>query len=181
MATDSITTIARPYAKAVFELALEENALNVWSNMLQLMATVAADSDVQALVDSPSVSTSAVVDFFLEVCGKHINEQGNHLLQLLAANDRVLTLPEISAMFECLKAEQEKTLDVEVLAFNALNDKQEKALYSSLKKRLSREINLKVSIDKSLLGGAVVHAGSLVIDGSVRTKLENLNLGLQEA
>jgi F-type H+-transporting ATPase subunit delta len=181
MATDSITTVARPYAKAAFELALEEKSLKAWSAMLYLMANIALNEEVKALVESPGKSAKAVSDFFIDVCGKHINQAGQHFLKVLSENNRLLVLPEICSIFEFLKAEQEKTLEVDVLSFEKLDKQQEKAMHDALKKKLSRDIQLNIKIDKSLLGGAVIQAGSLVIDGSVRTKLDNLNLGLQEA
>lgn len=181
MATESITTVARPYAKALFELALQDKSLEEWSSMLHLLSSIALHDEVKELVVTPGLSSEKVANFFISVCGKHIDKAGQNLVRVLAENDRLLALTEIFGIYEMLKSEQEKTLDVDVKAFSKLDKAQEEQLIDALKDRLSREIHLNVTIDKTLLGGAVIHAGSLVIDGSVRTKLDNLNIGLQEA
>lgn len=181
MATESITTVARPYAKALFELALQDKKLDAWSSMLHLMSTVALHDEVKELVGTPGLSAEKIACLFIDICGKHLDDSGQNLIRVLAENGRLLALPEILGIYEMLKAEQEKTLEVDVKAFEALDKTQEAELIKALKERLAREIHLNVTIDKSLLGGAVIHAGSLVIDGSVKTKLNQLNIGLQEA
>lgn len=181
MATDSINTVARPYAKAVFDIALDKEMLGEWSNMLALMSAVTEDETVKDFIDTPGKTTDEVVSFLTSICADNINESAQNLLQVLAKNRRLQVLTAVFQQFEILKAEQEKLLQVEVTSFSDLTDKQCNEMSQSLKDRLKRDIHLNVTIDKTILGGAVIRAGSLVIDGSVRNKLNALNLGLQEA
>ncbi len=178
MATDSTNTVARPYAKAIFDIALAQNALNEWSKTLHYLAVVVELPDVRAYIETPGKTSEELVAFMQAVCGKDISESHFRLIEVLVDNKRLLVIDAISCLFDALKAEQEKTLDVDVISFDSLNDKQQQSLSESLKKRLNREVQLKVIVDKSILGGAVIHAGSLVIDGSVRSKLDALNIGL---
>jgi F-type H+-transporting ATPase subunit delta len=180
MATESTTTVARPYAKAIFEQALSTHSLAAWSEMLEWMAAVSLNSDVRELTLSPGYSTEEIAGVFIGVGGDKMSEEGKNLIRLLAENKRLLVLPDIKATFELLKAEQEKSVDVEVRSFEQLSDEQAASLSASLAKRLQRDVTLHVEIDKSLLGGAVIKAGDLVIDGTVRGKLHDLGGSLRE-
>ena len=106
------------------------------------------------------------------------DESLNNLIALLATNKRLMLLPEINALYEVHRAEQEKTLAVDVISFSEVSPAQQKQLIESLSQRLQRKVSLKISIDPSLLGGAVIRAGDLVIDGSVRGKLNKLSTDL---
>ena len=106
--------------------------------------------------------------------GDDLNSKGQNFIRLLAENKRLVLLPEIAALYEILKANQEKSVDVEITtAFEISSDIAEK-LANSLRSRLEREINLATKVDQSLLGGAVIRAGDTVIDSSVRGKLTKL-------
>lgn len=89
-----------------------------------------------------------------------------------------MLLPEIKALYEVYRAEQEKILEVDVVSYSELTPAQQQRLSESLSQRLSRKVSLKISIDPSLLGGALIRAGDLVIDGSVRGKLNMLGTSL---
>ena len=168
------TTLARPYAEAVFRLARERKTLKTWSEMLQLVAAVAADSQVAALVDNPRVARERFVAFFLDVCGKKLDKDAANFIRLLSENHRLLLLPEIAALYETLRAQDEGRIEAEVVSASAVSATQLKDIAAALKKRLGRDIDLSTRIDPALIGGIVIRAGDLVIDGSVRGKLRAL-------
>jgi len=169
-----LITLARPYAKAAFETALQDSALDKWSSMIALSAAVAEQSGVSSILSSPSLSSDQIADAFIGVCDDELNEKGKNFVALLAENKRLILLPEISSLFEALKAQQEMSVDVEITtAFEISSDVSNK-LAQALKDRLKREILLTTNVDQSLIGGAVIRAGDNVIDSSVRGKLSKL-------
>ena len=167
-------TIARPYSKAVFELACDKDELAKWSEMLNLAATVISDEGLRALLTSPKVSKSQLGDVVCEICGDNLDQLGANFIRVLAQNRRLDVLPEIAALFEIRKAEFENTVDVEVTSAVPVDAAQQEKIAASLKKRLGRDVRITCEIDESLIGGAVIRARDLVIDGSVRGRLERL-------
>lgn len=176
-------TIARPYAKGLFNHALSRRQLADWSLILQALAQVVLDPKANQFIGNPNSSVELQIRLLWSVLEElrltSIDEESiRSLLSLLAANQRLLLLPAICAQFESLRSEQEKTLTAQVRAFSELSDEQQTLLIRSLSQRLQRHVELDISIDRSLLGGAVIQAGDLVIDGSVRGKLEKLGTEL---
>ncbi|MGL6028477.1 MAG: F0F1 ATP synthase subunit delta [Legionella sp.] len=174
------TTIARPYAKAIFEHALAEKKLAEWSEYLLLLAQSVMTPAAAQFIASPASTDAQQVDLLLSVCNAKVKEDSavSNLVSLLAANNRLMLLPEINALYEVHRAEQEKTLVVDVISFSTVSSAQQEQLIESLSKRLQRKVALNISIDPLLLGGAIIRAGDLVIDGSVRGKLNKLSTGL---
>jgi F-type H+-transporting ATPase subunit delta len=174
------TTIARPYAKAIFESALAESKLAEWSAHLKTLAQAVLTPEAEQFIENPASTVEQHIELLQGVikAGSNKNESINNLVSLLATNKRLILLPEIYALYEALRAEQEKTLDVEVSSFSDLSKTQQERLIESLSQRLQRKVSLKINIDPSLLGGAIIRAGDLVIDGSVRGKLNKLSTGL---
>lgn len=164
-------TLARPYAEAVFRLARERNALAHWSEMLKLAAAVAGDPQMNRLIDNPRVPRERFVEFFLDVCGKKMDKDGANFIRLLAENRRIQLLPEIAALYEQLRAAAEARVEAEVVSAAAVSPEQLKTIAAALKRRLGRDVRLATRLDPSLIGGIVIRAGDLVIDGSVRGKL----------
>lgn len=173
-----ITTIARPYAQAVFKLASERKELKRWSEMLGLAAAVAADPEMAKVIGNPRFSRSQVVDIFLGVCGERLDELGKNMIRVLADNGRLGLLPEIATLYEIERAQAEGTVEAEVISAMELTDSQKNALAAALKKRLGREVSLNVKVDGSLLGGAIIRAGDTVIDGSATGRLAKLGAEL---
>jgi F-type H+-transporting ATPase subunit delta len=167
-------TIARPYAKAVFQLARSQKRLPQWSGALSAAARIIADPRVHALLGNPGVSTEQLVGLVTDIAGASLDEQGRNLMATLAANRRLGFLPEIAARFEQLRADAERTVDVTVTSAIELSRAQQKQYTEALRKRLDREVRLHCQLDPALLGGAVVRADDLVIDGSVRAGLAQL-------
>mgnify|MGYP003575558129 CR=1 FL=1 len=169
-----LTTLARPYAKAAFEYAQVHQQLAQWSAMLGLAATVSQDDTMQRVLKAPRMTRNDKATTFVEVCGEKFDAQARNFIHVLSANDRLPLLPEISELFELYKAEQEKTVDVDVTSAFALSNEQQDKLAKVLSARLGREVRLHAAEDASLLGGVLIRAGDLVIDGSVRGKIAKL-------
>lgn len=172
------TTIARPYAQAAFDLAREQNALARWSEMLQVAAQVAADAQMTALIKSPHIARDDLVQVFLDVGGAMLDEQGRNLIRTLAANKRLELLPDIAALFEMLRADAEGTVEAEVVSALPVSDAQQAVIADALARRLGRKVALRCRTDEELLGGAIIRAGDLVIDGSARGHLNKLATAL---
>ncbi|AYC34972.1 F0F1 ATP synthase subunit delta [Pseudomonas cavernae] len=169
-----LTTLARPYAKAAFEHAQAHQQLANWSAMLGLAAAVSQDDTMQRVLTAPRLTSTEKATAFIEVCGDKFNAQACNFISVVSENDRLGLLPAIAELFEQYKAEQEKSVDVEVTSAFALSAEQQDKLAKVLSARLSREVRLHVVEDSALIGGVVVRAGDLVIDGSVRGKLAKL-------
>ena len=178
------TTVARPYARAAFEQAFATQELKRWSDLLQTATVVAADPSMRELLTSPQVGYQQKADLLLdiasEVCTDGIPEQARNFIVLLAQNRRLGLLPPIAALFEKLRAEAEKTVDAEVVSAFPVDDAQRDEIAQGLEKRLKRSILLHCKVDQSLIGGAIIRAGDLVIDGSVRGQLQRLGAVLQQ-
>lgn len=171
-------TLARPYAKAVFEYANDNSSLLPWTDVLHALAVIISKEEVKLFLTNPSVRVDKQIEFVtsvvLEVVGHTLSSPIHEFISVLAHNKRIPLLPWISTQFDALRDEQEKTMVVDVLSFELLNKEQESKLITALNRRLNKRITLNTHINKSLLGGAILRAGDLVIDGSVRGKLNQL-------
>jgi F-type H+-transporting ATPase subunit delta len=167
-------TIARPYAKAAFEFARDANAFAAWSQGLKTATEIVADSRVAALAKSPSSTSEDLARFVTDVAGTNLDVGMQNFVRVLAENRRLLLLPEISTHYEEMRSTVENTVDVEVISAVALDVAQKDKLGAALSKRLKRQVRMQNSVDPTLLGGAVVRAGDLVIDGSLKGRLQRL-------
>lgn len=173
-----ITTIARPYAKAIFELALSADQLAEWSQILIELALAVSLPETVQFINNPVVTSDEKIKLLLVVVPRLKKATDTpfveNLISLLAENGRLLLIPGIAIQYEQLRAEQEKTMTVSVHTFTPLSNAQQQRLIETLTQRLKRQVALEISIDESLLGGALIQAGDLVIDGSVRGQLLKL-------
>jgi F-type H+-transporting ATPase subunit delta len=167
-------TIARPYARAAFAYARKGNALAAWSDALTSAGTVVADTRVKKLIGNPKVAPKQLLDFIVDVTGGKTDTNIRNFFDELVRNRRLALLPEVARMFEAMRNEVENVADVHVTSAVALNDAQRGRLTDALKKRLKKDVRLQCDVDASLIGGAVIHSGDLVIDGSLRTRLQGL-------
>ena len=168
------TTVARPYAKAAFEEAKASKHLGPWSESLRTASTVVQDSRVHNLLGNPAVSIADLAKLVIDLAGPQLDEQGRNFVQTLAENRRLAYLPEISTLFDELKDEAESVIDVTVTSAAPLDNSQRETLSTALQRRLKRQIRLHCETDPALIGGAVLRAGDLVIDGSVRSRLNRI-------
>ena len=171
-------TVARPYAQAVFALAQEQGELQSWSNMMTLLGQAASDSQLADMLKNPEQESAKVIEILVSICGDTIPDSGLSMLKLLAENDRLVLLPEISELFEEERAEFEKSLHAKVIAATALTDAQQQQIIDALARRFGKEVTLSHEVDESIIGGAIIYAGDMVIDGSVANRLEKLSTSL---
>jgi F-type H+-transporting ATPase subunit delta len=169
-----LSTLARPYARAAFECARERNALGEWGEQLATAAAVALDEGMGKVLDNPALTGQQQAQTLQQVCGESLGDGLRNFVSILAANKRLYLLPEIHAQFAQLKAQQEKTVDVEVVSAFALADEARDRLTEVLGRKLEREVKVRTTIDENLIGGVLIRAGDLVIDGSLRGRLNKL-------
>lgn len=169
-----LSTLARPYAKAAFEYAAEHTALAEWSQMLALADVVAGDDKVARVLASPEPSADQLANLFVELCGDGLNGPARNFIHILAEHKRLALLPFVAEQFEALRAERERSVDVEIASAYELTAEQQQHLLDWLGNRFGREINLHTRVDDALLGGVVIRAGDTVIDNSIRGRLTKL-------
>jgi F-type H+-transporting ATPase subunit delta len=169
-----LSTLARPYAKAAFEFAADAGDLQGWSKSLSTAGAVAEQQAVVKFLSSPNATAAQQAAAVNDICGDALSVTGQNFIAILSENRRLQLLPHISHQFEIMKANREKAVDVEVVSAYELDAVQQEKLSDALGAKLKRNINMQVSFDKSLLGGAVIRAGDTVIDGSIRGRLAKL-------
>jgi len=174
----STTTLARPYAKAAFELAVAEDATGAWNDMLDLAGKAVTEKSLAGLLESPHVSNSQIVQILSDTAGEAFSARFNDFLSVLAENKRLSLLPEIVVLYRDLREEADRLLRCRVVSAFALDEDQSTRLKRALARRFDREILLETEVDSSIIGGAVVYAGGQVIDGSLKDRLAKLSNSL---
>lgn len=169
-----IATLARPYAEAVFKTAKASDSAEKWSEMLEFIAVVVQDPDIAGAAENPKIEQQKFVDLLLDICQENINEQGINFLKLLVQNHRLSLVPQIAELYERYRAEDEGYIDVDVKSAYAMSKSEQNTLAQSLKARFNKDVNISVTIDKSLIGGILIRAGDQVIDGSLKGRLQQL-------
>ena len=167
-----LTTVARPYAKAAFDFAVEANAVDTWLEMLVFAAEVSKDDTIKGFLTG--ASTEQAQEIFLKVCDVQLNSEGQNFIKILAENGRLSVLPQVVIQFSELKAEYEKTVMVDVTSAVELTADKLTSISTALEKRLDRKVKLNCIVDGSIVSGLVIKAGDMVIDGSFRNKLNRL-------
>ena len=184
MAADN-NTLARPYAEAAFDVARADGMLAGWGASLEIARELLADGRVADFLGNPSLTEARQLEFltglFAEAGASLFSGQdrkGTNFLKLLLEFDRIAVLPEIAAHFETLKDAVENTIDVTVRAATELSERERREFVTALEKRFGRRVEITTEIDEHLIGGAVIRAGDVVIDGSLRARLEGLTNAL---
>ncbi len=172
------TTIARPYAEAIFKQAKENSALDSWSSILTLLASIAGDEQTIALLKSPRVEKKKAGDFFIEVAGDTLTEQAKNLIHLLADNRRLILLPEIARQFEVRRKLEQGCVTIELISCYNVTPKQQEELSATLSRKLGKEVQVDVAVDKTLLGGWLIKHQDKVIDLTIRGRLTQLAANL---
>lgn len=175
----NVLTLARPYARAAFELAKGEQAAAAWSEKLAFAAAVAADDAVHSLIGSPKLDAAARIGLFLPA-GEPADSTYGRFLALLESNQRLALLGQIAELYAELRADDERTLKVRTRTAMPIDAVQQQELIGALAKRFHRVVTLDIVIDPELIGGAIVEAGDVVIDGSLRGKLNRLRTELAQ-
>jgi F-type H+-transporting ATPase subunit delta len=173
-----LTTIARPYAKAAFDFAVEAKAIENWLEMLIFAAEVSKNDTMMSYL-SGGTSVEQAQEIFLGVCGEQLNEQGQNLIKVMAENERLLVLPQVAEQFAAMKADFDKEVTVDVSSAVELTAEQQSNISAALEKRLARKVKLNCVVDATIVSGLVIKAGDMVIDGSIRGKLNRLATTMQ--
>jgi len=170
-------TIARPYAKAIFELAKQEHRFDKWSDMLDLLRLIVEDKQVKKLLRDPTLGPKTIAEFFLSVIkstGKSLDEQGKNLLYALTLRKRLTLLPEIKFLYESFQDEALRILKVNCTTTIPLSKEEQQQYVEILSKRFERKIKMSCDVDPNLIGGFQLKAGDTVIDGSIHGQLMQL-------
>lgn len=168
-------TLARPYARAAFSVARDANAFADWSNALGFAARVAADPQATELLDNPKFSRAEVVSVLAPEGASPIF---TNLLELLFDNGRLALLPEIAGLYNELRREAEQIVKAKVTSAAELTATELETIKAGLRRRFGRDIEVETAIDASLIGGALIDADGVVIDGTLKGKLGRLQTAL---
>ena len=175
-----LSTVARPYAKALFDLASAEKKLPQWSAALGAAAAVVADANAKRALANPAFADGERAALVGSIAGAIKGGEllttpaGANFLRVVAENGRLTVLPEIAAQFDALKAEAENKVNVTVTAATDVDKAVAEQIKKALEQKLGRKVELTLAVDSSLIGGAIIQADDMVIDGSVRTRLQRL-------
>jgi F-type H+-transporting ATPase subunit delta len=169
-----LSTLARPYARAAFEYARDKSDIPQWAEQLAMVAAVTMDSAMDGVLNNPSMTAEQQSQTVADVCGDALSSELHNYVAILASNKRLALLPEIYEQFAHYQANHDKSVDVEVVSAFDLADVTRDKLADVLGKKLERKVKVSTSTDSALLGGVLIRAGDLVIDGSVRGRLNKL-------
>jgi F-type H+-transporting ATPase subunit delta len=167
-------TLARPYAKAIFEIASHDQNYDNWSNVLNLLSLMMLDPQMLPLIKDKTVSPQVIMDLIVSIAGPYLDETSQNFVRLLITNRRLIILPEIAFLYEQFRSDAENSVDVEFFTPVPVPTQEEEKFEKILEKYLSKKVHLIYKIDEQLLGGFVARAGNYVIDGSLKSRLANL-------
>jgi len=167
-------TVARPYAVAAWRHAQAGGNADLWAEMLGFMADVIRDTTMSKIVADPRIDGERLSGLMLDICGGRINETAASFVKLLVENGKLGLMPEIATVFSKLKTEAGGAVEATLLAAYPVNAKFEQDIATAMQKRLNREVRFTTEEDKSLLGGVIIRVGDMVIDASVKGKIEAL-------
>jgi F-type H+-transporting ATPase subunit delta len=167
-------TLARPYAKAIFEIAEKNNNFDKWSLMLNNLSLIVKDKEMAKMIPNYTLNPNDVAELIIDVAEKALDDFGKNLVKILALKRRLRILPDIASLFDEMRANAENTIQVECVSAVPLNDAEKKRFTSTLEKSLKKTVKMECSVEPSLMGGFVIRAGDKVIDGSIVGQLSQL-------
>ena len=168
-------TIARPYANAAFDQAIEEGKLSDWSAMLNLLGVIVSDSNMNQVINNPKLSNEQLYQFIADIGGDKFSQAGKNFIRILIDAERIGLAAEIFTIFENKRAAAEGISEVDVISAYPLDDAQVNVISDSISKRLGKKVDINTDEDKDLIGGVIIRAGDSVIDASIRGRLKELN------
>ena len=174
------SNVARPYAKAVFELARASGSYKAWGESLQALSSLLGEPKLAALITNPALSRGDLSAVLARGLDGKLPAEATTLVRLLVENGRLAALPSIAEQYEALRAEAEARVEVEITSAAPVEAAQRDALSAAVKRRVARDVAVSWKVDPELIGGAVIRAGDLVIDGSVTGELERLKTALAQ-
>jgi F-type H+-transporting ATPase subunit delta len=169
-----LTTAARPYANAVYQIASQTAKLADWGDALALMAAVVADASMAEKLSSPQLGRTQKGELLLAVVGDKLNAEQKNMVLLMAENNRLTLLPTVAELYEEYRAEAEGHIEAVVTSAFPLTDEQSTSIANALKNKTGRDVTITTTTDASLLGGVIIKAGDIIIDGSMKTRLATL-------
>jgi F-type H+-transporting ATPase subunit delta len=173
-----LITVARPYAKAAFDFAAEQHDIEHWQQMLTFAAQVSCNHQMTTQLTA-DIKPDALAQLFISVCGDVLNEPCQNLIKIMAENHRLALLPQVVALFSHYSAQRNAVAEVEVISATELTPAQKDKIVTAVEKRLSRKVELVCHIDKSIISGFIIRAGDMVIDSSIKGRLQQLTDALQ--
>ncbi len=172
------TTAARPYAKAVYDIANETGSLDSWSDALANLAAVVSDEQVSKLLSNPETGKQQKGELLIQVMADNLNAQQQNLVKLMAENGRLSIMPDVQDQYEIARAKAENKVEAEVVSAFELTAQQIDELVNTLKNKLGCDVTLTTTVDESLIGGVIIKAGDTIIDASMKSQLDSLALSL---
>ncbi len=172
------STLARPYGLAAFKQAQEEGNVKEWNDMLQLLVQIVQDATMRGLIVNPKVNDQQLAALIIDVAGEGLSDTGKNMVRILAENERLGEIAGVAAIFEQERDRIEGRSHVEVTSAFELSDEQRQGIGESMSKRLGTQVDISVTVDKSLIGGVIIRAGDTVIDASLRGRLSQLGQSL---
>lgn len=166
-----LSTIARPYAEAAFEIAREKNALPAWSGMLDLVAAVASDAKMGEALASPKLGDAEKASLFLSVCGDRLDADARSFVRVLIESDRIGLAREIREIYQKRRNDAEGVSRAVIESALPVADADLAGLRTALERRFGRRVEATVRVNPELIGGARITVGDTVIDDSVAGKL----------
>ncbi|MDF7670493.1 F0F1 ATP synthase subunit delta [Orbaceae bacterium ESL0721] len=173
-----LTTIARPYAKAAFDFAVEHNSIETWQMMLGFASLVSQNDQVKNILTSDA-KPAAIAKFIEDICQDSLDEYGRNFIKVMAENRRLSLLPDVLTLFNQYCLDREQVADVDLISATQLTDTQLNKITKAVEQRLSKKVKLKCEIDKSLISGFIIRTGDMIIDSSIKGRLNRLNDVLQ--
>ncbi len=170
-----LRTLARPYAKAAFQVACDANGVQSWADQLSTLGAICAESRVASMVGSSTIAANEQVATLVKLGGGELDKPVENFLHILSENKRLPLLPAIAELFAELKANHEKSVEVNISSAFELDEGVEAKLSQALKDKLQRDIKVNTEVDSDLLGGVLIRAGDIVIDGSIKGRLAKLS------
>jgi F-type H+-transporting ATPase subunit delta len=176
--SDNVTT-ARPYAKAIFELAKQGGNYDIWSERLKFLSAVVADRDVASALEDPNSTAGDRAAMIEKIAGDKLDGEASNMVRLLAENSRLGAMADIESLFEEYRADDEGRLEAKVISAIELDDGYKARLSEALQRKFNKQISIVNTVDESLIAGAIIRAGDVVIDGSVKGELAQLDKNLR--
>ena len=168
------TTLARPYAKALLEIAIASKSYEKWAEILKTLCLIVENQQISVLLKDRTIPLQKVADIFLALCQDFLDDKGRAFVTLLVFHRRLEVLPEIIDLYQKMYADKEKIIEVEFRSSIGITETEQESFKRLFEKYLSKTIKMHCIVDNELLGGFVARAGNYVIDGSVRGYLTNL-------
>jgi F-type H+-transporting ATPase subunit delta len=169
-----LSTLARPYAEAVFRLAEEQGTLDKWSETLQFIATIVQDPQIVSVIANPKVDRTALKTLLLDIGDEYLDEVGKNLIKLLIDNGKLMIVPQLVSQYEQLKAQHQGYVKVEIVSAYEVEPPQREAIETALQKRLGKAVELNITLDSTLIGGWLIRTENQVIDISIKGRLQQM-------